>query len=166
MYVRNFGDGLSLPWQTVFQTTDKSAVELYCRRAGIEFEWKPGDRLRTRQVRPVVATHPRTGETVWFNHATFFHVTTLDPRMRDALTAEFGDEDLPNNTFYGDGSGIEPQVLDELRDAYQKEMISFSWKKGDLILLDNMLTAHARAPFVGPRKILFAMAEPFTRQDI
>ena len=29
MYVRNFGDGFGLPWQTVFQTTDKKAVEAY-----------------------------------------------------------------------------------------------------------------------------------------
>ena len=33
MYVRNFGDGLDMPWQRVFQTTDKAVVEEYCRQA-------------------------------------------------------------------------------------------------------------------------------------
>jgi hypothetical protein len=30
-------------------------------------------------------------------------------------------------------------------------------------MLDNMLTAHGREPFVGERKIAVAMAEPFIR---
>ena len=166
MYVRNYGGGFGLTWQSVFQTDQKSEVEAYCREKAIEVEWTGEGRLRTRQVRPVVAMHPHTGEPVWFNHATFFHVSTLEPSMREALLAEFGEEGLPNNTYYGDGSPIEPSVLDELREAYRQEMSSLPWQQGDIMLLDNMLTAHARMPFVGPRKILFAMAEPFTRTDI
>ena len=166
MYVRNFGGGFGLSWQSVFQTTDKSRVEAYCREKSIEVQWLGEDRLRTRQVRPVVATHPHTGDLVWFNHATFFHVSTLDPSMHEALLSEFGEEGLPNNTYYGDGSPIEPAVLDELREAYRQEMLSLAWRQGDIMMIDNMLTAHARMPFAGPRKILFAMAEPFTRTDI
>jgi alpha-ketoglutarate-dependent taurine dioxygenase len=165
MYVRNFGDGFGLHWHTVFQTTDKQAVEQYCRQVGIEYEWRDDDRLRTRQIRPAFAQHPHTGEHVWFNHATFFHVSTLEPSIREALLAEFKTEDLPNNTYYGDGSEIEPAVLDELRAAYLQESVAFDWERGDLIVLDNMLTAHARRPFVGARKIVFGMAEPFTRTD-
>ena len=166
VYVRNFGDGFGVPWQTAFQTTEKAVVEEYCRRNLIEFEWKEGNRLRTRQYRPAVARHPRTGEMVWFNHATFFHVTTLEASIRDSLLASFNEEDLPNNTYYGDGSPIEPSVLDELRQAYVEELVSFRWQEGDVLLLDNMLTAHSRNAFVGPRQILFAMSEPFIREDI
>jgi alpha-ketoglutarate-dependent taurine dioxygenase len=166
MYVRNFGDGFGLDWQTVFQTTDRATVEEHCRSGGIEYEWKAGNRLRTRQVRPAVARHPRTGEMVWFNHATFFHVSTLDPSIRDGLLSEFRREDLPNNTYYGDETEIEPSVLDELRTAYMEECVAFEWKRGDVVLLDNMLTAHARRHFFGPRKVVFGMAEPYTRIDV
>ncbi|MEH2067464.1 MAG: TauD/TfdA family dioxygenase [Nostoc sp.] len=166
MYVRNYNDGFGLAWQTVFQTTDKSKVEEYCRSNDIEFEWKDGKRLRTRQVRPVITRHPQTGEMVWFNHATFFHVSTLEPTMRDALLAEFKEEDLPNNTYYGDGSVIEPSVLDELRQTYLQETVALPWQQGDILMLDNMLTAHSRKPFSGARKILFAMTEPCSRQNI
>jgi alpha-ketoglutarate-dependent taurine dioxygenase len=166
MYVRNFGDGFGLPWQTVFRTTEKDEVERYCRDAGIECEWRDGNRLRTRQVRPAVIRHPRSGEMVWFNHATFFHISTLPSSIRDALLAEFKVEDLPNNTYYGDGSEIEPSVLDELRAAYLENLTTFEWERGDVIILDNMLTAHARRPFAGARKVIFGMAEPFTRTDI
>jgi alpha-ketoglutarate-dependent taurine dioxygenase len=104
MYVRNFGDGFGLDWRTVFQTDDKAAVEAHCRKNDIELEWKPGDRLRTRAIRPAVTAHPKTGEPLWFNHATFFHVSTLEPEIRAALLADFDEEDLPANSYYGDGA--------------------------------------------------------------
>jgi alpha-ketoglutarate-dependent taurine dioxygenase len=163
MYVRNFGDGFGLDWRTVFQTDDKAAVEAHCRANGIEAEWKPGDRLRTRAVRPAVTKHPKTGEPMWFNHATFFHVSTLEPSVREALLEEFAEDELPTNTYYGDGAPIEPETLDHLLALYRQEMLSFPWEKGDVLLLDNMMVAHGRAPYRGSRKILVGMAEPITR---
>jgi alpha-ketoglutarate-dependent taurine dioxygenase len=167
MYVRNFAGGpFGLSWQTVFQTEDKSVLEEYCRKADIEFEWRGGNRLRTRQVRPAVARHPLTGEMVWFNHATVLHVSTIEARLREMLLKMFKEEDLPNNTYYGDCSPIEPHVLDALRESYGQETVMFTWHEGDILMLDNMLVAHGRKPFVGPRKIVVGMAEPTTWKDI
>jgi alpha-ketoglutarate-dependent taurine dioxygenase len=163
MYVRNFGHGFGLPWQAVFQTSDKAAVEAYCRDRGIQVEWKPDDLLRTRAVRPAVVTHPETGEMSWFNHAIFFHVSTLEPEIRTTLLAEYQDE-LPTNTYYGDGSPIEPAVLDHIREAYRQETVAFPWQKGDILMLDNILAAHGRNPYSGPRKVLVGMAELTERQ--
>ena len=119
MYMRNFGDGFGLSWQTVFQTTDKQKVEEYCRRNSIQWEWKEGDRLRTKQIQPAMVFHPQTKEKVWFNHAAFFHISTLESQIRQALITEFKEEDFPANTYYGDGSPIEDRVLNFLRHAYQ-----------------------------------------------
>ncbi len=166
LWARHFGGGMGLPWQVTFQTHDKAAVEHYCREAKIVPEWVEGDRLRTRQVRPVFATHPRTGETIWFNHLTFFHISTLDQQLREVLMAQLPEADLPNNTYYGDGSPIEPEVMDELRAAYESETVRFPWQRGDVLLIDNMLTAHARDSYVPPRRILVALADPVTRTDI
>lgn len=166
MYVRNYNDGFGLPWQTVFQTTDRAVAEEYGRRHGIHLEWKDGDRLRTRQVGPAVVRHPRTGESLWFNHATFFHVSTLAPELRDGVFAAFTEEDYPTNTYYGDGTVIEPEVLEELREAYRQELVIFPWQRGDVLMVDNMLTVHGRRPFVGPRQIVVGMAEPTSWQDV
>ncbi|HET6978707.1 MAG TPA: TauD/TfdA family dioxygenase [Pyrinomonadaceae bacterium] len=165
MYVRNFGDGFGLPWQTVFQTNDPGVVERHCRANGIQVEWRSGDRLRVRAIRNAVTAHPRTGEPVWFNHATFFHVTTLEPSVREALLADYEGDNLPTNTFYGDGSPIEPEVLDELREAYRSETVAFPWQVNDVLWLDNMLTAHGRAPYTGERKVLVGMAHQYSRAE-
>jgi len=165
MYVRNYGDGLGLSWQVAFKTERKDEVDQYCGRAGIETAWTSGG-LRTSYVREAVATHPRTGEVVWFNHGTFFHSSTLEPSLRETLLAEVGEENLPYSTYYGDGSTIEPSVLDKLREIYRQETISFPWRKGDLLMVDNMLVAHGRAPYSGTRRIVVGMAEPFSGPGI
>jgi alpha-ketoglutarate-dependent taurine dioxygenase len=160
MYVRNFGDGLGFTWQEVFNTTRQTEVAEYCRRADMDFEWKQdAARLRIRYVRPAVARRPQSGEVVWFNHATFFHISTLEPATRAALLSVLPEEDLPYNTYYGDGSPIEASVMDELRSAYLQETISFPWRGGDVLFLDNMLMAHGRAPYTGARKVLVGMAD-------
>jgi len=163
LYVRNFSAGTGLSWQTTFQTMDKTVVEAYCGDQDIECEWLAGDRLRTRQVREVAAKHPRTGEMVWFNHLTFFHLSTLEPAIQEALMREYNEADLPNHTYYGDGSSFEPSLLESLRGAYEAEKICFRWQEKDILMLDNMLTAHGREPFTGSRKVLVGMSEPWTR---
>ena len=166
MYVRNFGSGLDIAWQKVFQTEDRSAVELYCRSAGIDFEWADGNRLRTRQVRQGVLEHPRTGEVVWFNQAHAFHVASLDPQVRESLMSEVGPEDIPRNAYYGDGSTIDDSVIEAIIEAYSRALITFEWRKGDVLMVENMLVAHGRMPFKGTRKILVSMAELVNGKDI
>lgn len=161
LYVRNYGDGLGLSWQAVFRTEDKAVVEEFCRESGYELTWKDGDRLTTRRVGQAVAQHPHTGEMVWFNHGAFFHITTLDPTLREVLLGSVSEDELPYNTYYGDGTPIEAEVLDEIREAYRRETVARPWEAQGVLMLDNMLTAHGRAPFVGERKVLVGMSEPF-----
>jgi alpha-ketoglutarate-dependent taurine dioxygenase len=154
MYVRNYGTGLELSWQEVFQTSNKAMVEDYCRKARMEFEWVGADQLRTRQRARVVEAHPRTGELVWFNQAHLFHVSRLSAEVRDCLLAAYGEENLPRNVYFADGSRIDPAMLDEVTQVYNDLSIIFPWREGDVLMLDNMLTAHGRKPFVGQRKIV------------
>ncbi|HYP52871.1 MAG TPA: TauD/TfdA family dioxygenase, partial [Pyrinomonadaceae bacterium] len=162
MLIRNFGDGLSLPWQKTFRVETREQLEDYCRNARVRVEWKSDDRLRTRQVRPAVRRHPRTGELLWFNHVAFWHVSSLAPGVREVFLSQFAPEDLPYNTYYGDGTTIPDDVAAELRRAYDEETVAFPWQPGDLLMMDNMIAAHGRQPFAGPRKILTAMGEPHT----
>ncbi|OWQ90695.1 hypothetical protein CDN99_10940 [Roseateles aquatilis] len=163
LYVRNYGD-FDVPWQKVFNTADRADVERFCRDAGIRWAWKPDGGLRTSQLCQAVETHPVTGEKVWFNQAHLFHRSNLPAEVRESLEDLLGEENLPRDTFFADGSPIPDGVLDEVRAVLDEETVSFTWRAGDVLMLDNMLAAHARGPFRGPRKVIVAMAEPHGNQ--
>lgn len=159
MYVRNYRDDLGLPWQEVFQTGDKARVEAFCRENGLELEWRGDGGLRTRAVRHAVARHPRTGGMLWFNQAHLHHTSSLAPEIRETLLREMGEEDLPFQTFYGDGTPIAEGELDAVRTAFDETQVVFPWQEGDVLMLDNMRVAHGRRPYAGPRRIVVAMAD-------
>ncbi|WP_151482108.1 TauD/TfdA family dioxygenase [Streptomyces albicerus] len=164
-YVRNYGPDIDIPWQEVFQTTDRAEVEAYCRQSGTVHEWTDNDGLRTVSVRQALAEHPRTGETVWFNHAHLFHTSNLPTEVVEVLVGEYGLEGLPRNAYYGDGEQIEDEVVALIRKLYEDASVSFAWAKGDVMAVDNFLAMHAREPFQGDRRILVAMSDLYVHPD-
>jgi alpha-ketoglutarate-dependent taurine dioxygenase len=156
MYVRNYDDELDLPWREVFQTSSRAEVENYCSKAGIQVQWNGETHLRTSQVCQAVTEHPVTGERVWFNQAHLFHVSSLEADVRKSLqSAAAGNE--PRNAFFGDGTEIDEAALSHIRAVYENEMLTFSWQRGDVLILDNVLAAHGRKPYRGSRQIVVGM---------
>ncbi len=162
MYIRNYREDLDLPWQTVFQTDSKAKVEEFCRSHDIDCEWTGPDSLRTRQICQAFAKHPRTGANLWFNQAHLFHPSSLDKQTRTAMLQMFSEDDLPRNARYGDGSAIAEADLEHVREAFKQEIITFQWMAGDILVLDNMLVSHGRAPYKGKRRVLVGMCDQFS----
>jgi non-ribosomal peptide synthetase component F/alpha-ketoglutarate-dependent taurine dioxygenase len=162
MYVRNFTPGLDVSWQQFFHTGEPTAVEDYCRQAGINFEWRRDGGLRTRQICPAIVKHPQTGEMVFFNQLQLHHVSCLAPAVRESLLSMMPEEDFPRNVYYGDGTRIEDSVMDQLLSVYRQCAVTFAWQQHDIIMLNNMLVAHSRNPYVGERKIVVALGNLFS----
>jgi alpha-ketoglutarate-dependent taurine dioxygenase len=162
MYVRNFIDELDVSWQQFFHTTERSVVEAYCARIHVSCEWTEKGYLRTKQVCPAVIQHPKTGAKVFFNQIQLFHPSLLETEARKAVLSLFQEDELPRNVYYGDGSRIEDSIIQEILSVYEQVAMRFTWHEGDVLLLDNMLMAHARDPYQGSRKILVSMAETTT----
>lgn len=162
MYVRNYSD-VDLPWTEVFQTESPEAVEKFCEEHAIEYEWASTG-LRTWQVSQAVMEHPATGESLWFNQAHLFHVSSLGKEMQDDLVDLLGEENLPRNAYFGDGTPIDTEVLDVIRSVYDRTKFSFQWENGDILLLDNMLYTHGREPFTGAREVLVGMGLEYSKK--
>jgi hypothetical protein len=96
---------------------------------------------------------------VWFNQAQHWHPACLDSATRHSLQSLFDGDDLPRNCLYGDGSAIEESALHEICAVYERLEVSFPWQSGDILLVDNVLTAHARNPFAGRRELLVALGD-------
>lgn len=157
MYVRNLASAQSRynSWTKAFETTDQARVEAYCRDMDIGYAWQPDGGLRIQEVRPALRTHPVTGERVWFNQVHLWHASNTPMASNVSAQIEAG---LPMAAYYGDGGRIDNDTLATVRAVMNAEKRLFRWQQGDLLMVDNVLAAHGRMPFDGPRQILVAMS--------
>jgi alpha-ketoglutarate-dependent taurine dioxygenase len=165
LLTRNFNDDIGASVQDAFGTDDRGAVEGYCRANGVEFEWQPDGGLRTRQHRSAVVRHPVTGQRCWFNQIAFLNERTIDPEVREYLVDIYGDGGLPFNTRFGHGDPVGEDVVQLLNEIYEEHTVREPWQTGDLLLVDNVRTAHSREPYQGPREVLVAMADAVRLAD-
>ncbi|AJD47482.1 erythronolide synthase [Isoalcanivorax pacificus W11-5] len=166
LYVRTFTRNLDVSWRDFYKTDNRAEVEQRLRDAGIDWQWLGDDELQTRTRCPAVIRHPETGERVFFNQVQLHHAACLEDGVRDDLIATVGEARLPRNVLYGDGDVIPDEVMAIVGDAYEACAVRFDWQRGDVVLLDNMLAAHARDPYEGPRRIVVAMGDMFARADL
>ncbi len=162
MYVRKYGpnDHVGLGWKTIFKTSDKAKVEQQCAAQKMQCEWLKDDHLLTRAVRPAVWQHPVSGQWSWCNQAQHWHNSCLATNTRMALAKIYKNPlDYPRNCFFGDGSIIPDSVMNTVLQLYRDNHMEFVWQQGDLVLVDNILKAHARNAYQGERKILVCFGD-------
>lgn len=161
-YVRNLhgGQGLGPSWQDTFETPDKAVVEAFCKKAGTDYRWKPGGGLKLTHRKPACINHPVTGERVWFNQVDQFHPCHMEKDIFDMLMLmhDGDEEELPMFGSFGDDTKISPETIAEIRRTVDQAAVLTPWKKGDLLMADNVLVCHGRTPYTGNRKIVVSMS--------
>jgi alpha-ketoglutarate-dependent taurine dioxygenase len=157
LYERNLeaGRGTGYSWQDAFETDDKEEIEEHCQKIEADFKWRPHNRLKIRQICPATGRHPQTGEEVWFNQAHGFHTSGLEI---NTCSPDLGKEaEYRLNSYFGDGTPLCTLMLEHIRHVLRAEEVPHQWEAGDILVLDNMLTAHGRRPYSGQRKIVLVM---------
>ncbi len=165
LLIRNYNDDIGASFAKAFGTDDRRAVESYCRANAIKHEWRPDGGLRTWQRRNAVVHHPRNGQRCWFNQIAFLNAWTLAPEVREYLVDVYGEDGLPFNTCFGDGTPIGADVIQTINQVYEANTVRERWEAGDLLLVDNIRMAHGREPFEGSREIAVAMADAINVTD-
>lgn len=157
--VRNYTDFFGLGWRKAFGTDEPGDVLRYCAANMIGAAWEADGRLRTVQRRSALIRHPRLGVDLWFNHVAFWNIWSLDEEVRQAMLDSFPEDELPYNTFFGDGEPLKEREARDLAAAYEAATVRETWQPGDVMFVDNLLAAHGRDPYRGKRRILVAMGE-------
>lgn len=150
-------------WPEVFETTEKSQVETLCEANEVQFKWLKNDWIEIRQILPACTMHPVTGESIWFNQAHLydFNFKLLGPLNYLGTKLLYWKKSTRlHEVRYGDGSKIERQGLYHILDVLNQHTVAFPWQRGDVMVLDNVLAMHGRAPFKGKRRILTALTQP------
>jgi alpha-ketoglutarate-dependent taurine dioxygenase len=154
---RAYNDELGASLVESFGTDDRRAIERYCVANDIELDWRPDGSLHTRQRRPAVVRHRATGRRCWFNQVAFLSRWTLDPEVREYLVEEYGVDGLPFDTQYGDGAEIGADTVELINSVYDALSVREPWQQGDLMLVDNVRTAHSREAYRGSREVIVGM---------
>ena len=81
------------------------------------------------------------------------------PELREYLMDVYGADGLPFNTCFGNGDPIDADVVHVINDVYEAHTVRERWQAGDLLVVDNIRTAHGREPFEGPREVVVALAD-------
>jgi len=160
--IRNYNDDIGASLADAFGTDDRDTIERYCRTHEIRFEWQDGGTggaLRTWQRRLAIVPHPRTGRRCWFNQIACLSEWTIAPELREYLVEEYGADGLPFNTRFGNGDPIDAEVVRVINEVYEAHTTRERWEAGDLLVVDNIRTAHGREPFEGAREVVVALAE-------
>lgn len=165
MLVRNYNEDFGASVEQAFGTADRGEVERYCRANATEFEWQPDGTLRTWQRRSAVVRHPVTGQRCWFNQIAFLNERTIDPEVREYLVDLYGEDGLPFTTRFGNGDPVGEDIVELLNETYEAHTMREPWQSGDLLLVDNVRTAHAREPYEGSREVLAGLADPVRLAD-
>lgn len=175
---RSLGPWQLKPWHELFGTRDKDQIEKICKENNFEPTWLPGDKLRLEHTQKATRLHPLTGEPVWFNHSQVFHMSQArgefariakrQPSLRlhglkwyarllsHAQQRLLEPDAQPMHSTYGDGTEIPDASMEAVRDAIWKNLVTFRWHRGDIVLIDNHAIAHGRMPYQGPRRVVVA----------
>ena len=89
----------------------------------------------------------------WSNLLAFCSEWTMDPAVRAYLTATIGPEALPFTTSFGDGSPCTAADVDTINAAYDRATVHVRWRAGDVLVLDNLRTAHSMEAYTGERRM-------------
>jgi len=167
-------------WDEMFLTADRGAVEEKCRAEGFEPEWLPGGGLRLISSQPITRRHPLTGEEVWHNHSSTFHISAapgeyeriyrLRPTARNWFFWQLArtlvalqrwtkkPDELAMHCTYADGGEIPDEEMERVREAVWRNLVIVPWQRGDVVAIDNYAVAHGRLPYQGPREVAVAWA--------
>jgi alpha-ketoglutarate-dependent taurine dioxygenase len=163
-------------WDEAFGTSDRDEIEAMVTAQGMVCQWHPNGRiLHTENVVDPLPRHPETSEQC-LNLQAFHRTSILQdldevrPRqnglhnasLKMGLRLLYALDVMPVQIFYGDGTPIPPDEMAEIRRATWDHSVLFRWKKGDVLVLDNIMTGHGRMNVEGPRKILTSFGDMVT----
>lgn len=160
-------------WKSTFLTTDKATAEDRLRQLGSTWEWMQDGTLRTMTaVIPAIRVdnfdHRRTNETVFFNSVIAAYKGWNDSRNTGERAVVFGDETAREGEQQSSGrlqdvEYFDVEVMEFVSQKMEELCVSFEWRSGDVLLVDNRTAMHSRRPFTGPRRILAAIARDKSR---
>ncbi|KAL8256717.1 hypothetical protein R6Q59_028758 [Mikania micrantha] len=144
----SFHSGTS--WKSLFKTDDKSVAEDRAAKREIKLEWIGTTAKLTRNPLPAIGFDKEIGRKTWFN--------TILAAYSEPESEKFGPP--KTSAELGNGDPVDDDVLKDVLKIMKEECVAIPWKKGDVLLINNLTVLHGRRPLVRPpRRILASLCK-------
>ncbi|XP_078694487.1 dapdiamide synthesis protein DdaC-like isoform X1 [Branchiostoma floridae x Branchiostoma belcheri] len=144
-------------WKETFRTESRDDVEKYMTSQGMTWQWGEDGSISWWYNLPAMKLYK--GEWLWFCQPTLGNADFITAHPDYDSTRPIPPHLCPFNSQYGDGSDIEPEVLQHIRDVTWQAAVGFQMKRRDVLVLNNMYIQHGRLGYTGDRKLLVFLAE-------
>lgn len=85
---------------------------------------------------------------IWFNSMVAAFTGWKDSR-----------NDPTKAVTFGNGQALPAEEVHDCQRIFDEECVAIPWKKGDVLLIDNLAVLHARRSFTEPRRILASLCK-------
>lgn len=147
-------------WQYWFETNDRDQVEARLRYQDAEFEWHDDGSLTFWTRAPGTTVHPVTGDLLCHNqlNTQVLNAVTIGAERAAMLDKAYGaSTPRPYGVRFANGEKLQDEEFMDFHTTIEKRKIAFPWRAGDVMLVENKLTAHGRHPFTGKRDVQVMM---------
>ncbi|GJZ63754.1 clavaminate synthase-like protein [Tanacetum coccineum] len=140
-------------WKSAYMTDDKNVAEERAAKQKTKLEWlESGVKLITGPI-PAIRTFDKdkSQRKTWFNVLTMIYNGSMN-----------GKTERPDSyARYGNGDPVlEYDAIQDCLRIMDEECVIIPWKKGDVMLVNNLMVLHARQPLLKPpRRVLASLCK-------
>ena len=151
-------------WKIGFFTDERSEVEAICAEREMKTLWHEDGSLTVTVDFDAFTPHPVTAELIYRSNIhldlyTDRALAELPKAVREPIQEMFYNQVVKSGIYLGDGTALSEEEVETFNALFDKHEVSWDWQPGDIMLLDNLLTAHGRNPFYGNRDIQVGLLE-------
>lgn len=161
---RRFYPGIGADGYSYFKTDSVEEIQRRLNELDAFDQRWDGDRLAGFSIRFRAAfTHPASGLPVWANNILFSNIAIVEPTIRRCMLRDYVTDELPVNTYWGDGEPIDEADIAAMRVCYAAHQVCIGWAEGDVLILDNLRCAHGRRPIKGLQRVNVGVCDHHSR---
>ncbi|KAI3777870.1 hypothetical protein L1987_47673 [Smallanthus sonchifolius] len=137
-------------WKSAYKTDDKNIAEERAAKQGIKLEWMGNTAKMITNPLPAIRFDKESGRKTWFNSLAVSYSGPASEKIRSG------------NAFaeLGNGDHVDDDAMKDLFKILEEECVAIPWKKGDVLLVNNLTVLHSRRPLITPpRRILASLCK-------